>query len=106
MNLNIACAVLSSTSSTGCPFAPIAASAMPKNSEKITTWRMSPRAIASTTEVGNMCSRMSHACCWFCTIAAAADVSAPIGSVSPAPGLKTFTSSSPRKSAIVVATSK
>jgi hypothetical protein len=47
---------------------------------------MSPRAIASTTEVGNRCRKMSHACCWFWAIAAAADVSAPIGIVKPAPG--------------------
>ena len=52
---------------------------MPKNIEKTTTCRMSPRAIASTTEVGNRCRKMSQACCWFCTIAAAAVVSAPSG---------------------------
>ena len=106
VNLNIACAVVSSTSSSGRPFAPSAATAIPKNVEKTTSWRMSPRAIASTTDVGNRCRKMSQPCCWFCAIAAAALVSAPIGMARPAPGLNRFTSPSPRNSAIVVATSK
>jgi hypothetical protein len=67
---------------------------------------VSPRAIASITDVGNRCRKMSHACCWFCAIAAAADVSAPIGIARPAPGWKMLTSARPRNSAIVVATSK
>ena len=49
--------------------------ATPKNVENTTTCRMSPRAIASTTDVGNRCRKMSQACCWFCAIAAAAVVS-------------------------------
>ena len=43
-----------------CPCSPIAASATPKNVANTTTCRMSPFAIASTTEVGNRCSRMSQ----------------------------------------------
>ena len=106
MNVNIACARLSRTSRIGCPFFPMAATAMPKNREKTTSCRMSPRAIASTTEVGNRCRKVSQACCWFCTIAAAALVSAPIGMDKPAPGWKMFTSARPRNSATVVAASK
>ena len=61
---------------------------------------------AATTEVGNRCRKMSQARCWLCAMAAIADVSPPTGIVMPAPGLKMFTSASPRKSATVVAASK
>ena len=46
------------------PFSPIAASATPKKIAKTTTCRMSPRAIASTTDVGNRCRKMSQPVCW------------------------------------------
>ena len=60
VNVNITCAVLSNTASTGRPAGPSAASATPKNVANTTTCRMSPRAIASTTEVGNRCRKMSQ----------------------------------------------
>src|SRR2546425_1049958 len=63
---------------------------------------MSPRAIASTTEVGNRCRKMSQPCCWFCAIAAASFVLAPIGIASPAPGLKRVTMPSRRPMKICV----
>jgi hypothetical protein len=86
VNLNITCATLSSTSSTGLPLAPTAARPMPKKIEKITSCRMSPRAIASTTEVGISDTSMSQPLCVgiACT---ALSVSVDIdGAVTPTPG--------------------
>ena len=106
MTRNIACATDSITSKIALPFAPMAATATPKKVANTTTCRMSPRAIASMTEVGNRCRSMSHTCCCTCGIAATAVVSAPSGTESPTPGWKTFTSTSPMIRATVVATSK
>src|SRR5439155_1405778 len=65
----------------------MAATAMPKNREKTTSCRMSPRAMASITEVGNRCRKMSQACCWLCAIAAAAGrVGAALDDLDPAGG--------------------
>ena len=105
VNVNITCAVLSNTASTGRPAGPSAASATPKNVANTTTCRMSPRAIASTTDVGNRCRKMSQALWLFLAIAVTADVS-PAGIAKPAPGLKIFASPRPMTSAAVVATSK
>ena len=97
--------MLSSTATTGAPRSPTAASATPKNDANTTTCRMSPLAMASTTDVGTMCSRMSHPVCCCRAIAARAAVSVPAGRVTPAPGWNTFTSTRPMTSATVVASS-
>ncbi len=73
VNVNITCAVLSNTASTGRPAGPRAASATPKNVANTTTCRMSPRAIASTTDVGNRCRKMSQALWLFFAMAATVD---------------------------------
>ena len=105
VNVNITCAVLSNTASTGRPAGPSAASATPKNVANTTTCRMSPRAIASTTDVGNRCRKMSQPLWLFFAMAATADVS-PTGMAMPAPGLKMLASPRPMARATVVATSK
>ena len=66
---------------------------------------MSFFAIASTTDVGTMCSRMSHPPCCECAIVESEAVSAPAGSATPAPGRITFTITSPITRAMVVASS-
>ena len=97
--------MLSSTATTGAPRSPTAASATPKNDANTTTCRMSPLAMASTTEVGTMCRRMSQPVCCCRAIAANAAVSVLGGRATPAPGWNTFTSTSPMTSATVVASS-
>ena len=44
---------------------------------------------------GTGAGRCPRRCCWFCASGASSPVSAPIGTASPAPGLKTLTSARP-----------
>ena len=80
--------MLSSTATTGAPRSPTAASATPKNDANTTTCRMSPLAMASTTEVGTMCRRMSQPVCCCRAIAANAAVSVLGGQGNARPGLE------------------
>src|SRR5689334_14358088 len=103
VNLNIASASDSHHSIIGRAFSPIIVSEIAKMIDQTTIWSTSPSAMAWTTDVGNVWRKIwSHVWC------TAAMGGAPDGggSTSPTPGLKTFTATSPMKSAIVVTTSK
>ena len=54
----------SQKATTGFAFAPIAAHAVPKINEKTTIWSTSPRAMASTTLMGKMCSSTPAMVVW------------------------------------------
>ena len=96
---NITCATPSKNSVTARPRSPRVASDTPKNVAKMTTWRMSPRAIASKTEVGNMWSTMSQPDCWRWAMAARS-AAVSVTTCTPAPGWNRLTSVRPRISEI------
>ena len=103
----ITCASRSSSSVSGCPFAPSEASATPNRMAKNTTCSTSPFANASTALDGTMWVKKSTKCISF--PCAAYDDTSPLASEltsRPEPGFVTFTTTSPMASETVLTISK
>ena len=99
--LNITCATPSKKRSTGAPRSPTRVSAIPKSVANTTTGRMSPFDACSITLEGNAWSAISHP-----VFGVASTVCASAVMCSPSPGRSQLAMPRPRKSAIVVTTSK